>query len=99
MNTRKTNKLKNSLRLRISMRMIFTVGISAAIIAVGIFFYLQFTNSESTKAENAKILTQDQLPVDLNVDQMITTSVDTNVRQGNKYKIAKPLSLTPTISK
>ena len=81
------------------MRMIFAVGISTAIIAVGLFFYFQFTNSESTKAENAIILTQDELPVEMVIDQMITISADTNQRNGNKYKLAKPLSLTPTISK
>ena len=99
MSTRKHNKQKQSLRLRLSTRIVIAAGISITAIAIGIFFYLQFTNTESIKAENPILLTRDALPVDMKIDKMVTVNIDTASRNGSNYKIAKPLSLTPTVSK
>lgn len=99
MNPRKTNKQKNSLRQRVTLRIAVIAGFSLAAVAAGILFYFQITKTESIKAEDGIVLTSEQLPVDLVVDQMVIISTDTNTRKGTRYKVAKPLSLTPQISK
>jgi len=99
MNPKKSNKQKNSQRQRFTLRMTIIAGISLATVAAGIFFYIQITKTETTKAEGGQVITQDQLPVEMVVDQMVIAMPDTNNRNGARYKVAKPLSLTPQISK
>jgi hypothetical protein len=53
--------------------------------------YFQFFRNEVSKAENRSVLTQDSLPSDLKIDQVHLTPADTNLRDGLRYKIAKPL--------
>ncbi len=99
MNPKKSNKQKNSQRQRFTLRIAIIAGFSFAAIAAGIFFYLQITKTEPTKAEGGLATTLEQLPVEMVVEQMVIALPDTNNRNGVRYKVAKPLALTPQISK
>jgi hypothetical protein len=57
--------------------------------------YLEFSQTESSKAEESKILTPGMLPVEMNIDEAVIAPADTNIRDGAQYKIARPLSETP----
>jgi hypothetical protein len=99
MNPKKSNKQKNSQRQRFTLRIGIIAGFSVAAIAAGIFFYIQITKTEPSKADDGQAHTMEQLPVEMIVDQMVIALPDTNNRNGARYKVAKPLSLTPQISK
>ena len=99
MKARKPNKIRTSIRQKLSARFVIATGVSLAAITAGIFFYLQLTKTEPSKASSNQMIIEGNLPVDLVVDQLAITPVDTNMRQGNRYKVAKPLSLTPTLTK
>jgi hypothetical protein len=78
--------------------MVLVTGISMAAIAAAIFIYVEFSNPEPTKAKNVEYLSPENLPSDLVVNQLVLKTADTNQYNGNRYKVAKPLSLTPVIS-
>ncbi len=94
----KHNRQKISQRQRMTVRLVVAVGISFFAIATGIFLYLQLTNSESSKADNTTLINRENLPVDMVIDQMVVNTVDTIERNGNRCKVAKPLSLTPVLT-
>lgn len=91
MNSRGSKKIKQSQRQRMSYRLIVATGIALSSIALVLVIYFQFFNNEIIKAEKPVILTQDQLPVDLEVAEIAIIPADTNVRDGVRYKVAKPL--------
>lgn len=99
MKEKKPNKLRNSLKQKLSVRLVIAAGVSVAMIAAGIFIYLQLSKTEPINAAASSTISQDNLPVDMVVDQFVVVSPDTTMRNGNRYKVAKPLSLTPSISK
>ena len=99
MKARKPNKIRTSIRQKLSARIVIAAGVSLAALSAGIFFYLQLTKTEQSKASANQIIIEGNLPVDLVVDQLVITPVDTLMRQGNRYKVAKPLTLTPTLTK
>jgi len=96
MDPRKSKRIRPAQRQRISMRLLVAAGISAAAITIVFVIYFQFFRNEVTKAKTTEILTPDNLPVDLNVEFRSSQDSDTLVRNGNRYKIAQPLSNTPT---
>ena len=77
------------------MRFILAAGISVAIIAIVFVIYFQFFQNEITRAKNIESLTPENLPVDLNITEKIIENTDTLMRNGARYKVAKPLSQTP----
>lgn len=77
------------------MRLILAAGISAAIIAIVFVIYFQFFQNEITRAKNIESITPENMPVDLNITDLVIESTDTLMRNGNRYKVAKPLSQTP----
>lgn len=96
MDSRKSNKIRSTQRQRFSMRFIITAGISVTVIAVVFVLYFQFFQNEVTKAKNTETLTPEQLPVDFNIESTVIINIDTLNRQGSRYKVAQPLSKTPS---
>src|SRR4030095_813610 len=91
MESRKGNKFRPALRQRISLKLILATGISVFLITVILIIYFQFSKYEVSKAKNIPILTGAQLPVDMVIGEKVTINADTLIRNGNRYKIAKPL--------
>jgi len=91
MNSRKSNKTRVSQRQRISLRLVIAAGISVLLVTVVLIIYFQFTQNEVSKANNTSSLTIDHLPVDFVIENQVTRSTDTLIRNGVRYKIAKLL--------
>ena len=96
MNSKKSYKQKNSQRQRFRLRFAIIAGFSIAALAAGIFFYIQLSRSEVSKAEDGSSLSAETLPVEMVVEQLVIALPDTNNRNGARYKIAKPLTLNVT---
>ena len=95
MDPRKPKRIRPAQKQKISMRMIVAAGISAVALTVVLVIYFQFFRNEVTRAKTTEILTQETLPVDFNIETRIIQNNDTLTRNGNRYKVAKPLSQTP----
>jgi hypothetical protein len=95
MKARKQNKIKALQRQKLSRRQLIAAGISVLMLTAGIVLYLQFSQSTSSVAEVPQTLSQDKLPVEMAVAEMAKVTVDTNFRNGSRYKIAKSLTLMP----
>ena len=92
-NNKGTGKIRNKVRQKMSYKMILYVGIPVAVISVVLIIFFQFFRNETIKAEKRAILTQDNLPVELVVDEIHQMESDTNQRNGIRYKIAKQISV------
>jgi len=90
-----SRKTKQSQRQRLSYRFVVATGIATAAIAFVLIIYFQLFKNENTNAEKPLILTQDQLPFELEVETMAEIIADTNNRDGVRFKIAKPLPVNP----
>lgn len=95
MATRKSGRMRPSARQRHTRKLIIATGISAFAIAVGWVIYLEFSQSERSRAEEVKILTPGQLPVDMVIEHEVLAPADTQLREGSRYKTPRPLSETP----
>ena len=91
MDSRKSKKTRVSQRQRISLRWVVAAGISVLLVTVVLVIYFQFSQNEVSKANNVDSLTIDHLPVDLIIENQVTKNTDTLMRNGVRYKIAKPL--------
>jgi hypothetical protein len=91
------NRVRKKLRQKFSYRLVVITGVSVLAIATGFFIYFQVSNPESSHAQQVVGLSQDALPVEMEVQDMVIAPADTQSRNGN-YKVAKPLSLTPQYS-
>jgi hypothetical protein len=91
MSTKGNKKIRQSQRQKLSYRLLVTTGIAVSSIVFVLVIYFQFFRNEIIKAENPLILTQDELPTELIVDEAVILPPDTNLREGVAFKIAKPL--------
>jgi hypothetical protein len=87
--------MRPSGRQRFTRRLIIATGISAFVMAVGWVIYLEFSQTESSRAEEVRILTTGQLPVEMVIERKILAPADTQMRDGLRYKTPRPLSETP----
>lgn len=94
----KPNRQRASLRQRFSRKMIVITGISVALISMMLIIYFQFFKNEPLKAKEKQILTVEEMPVDLHIEEPFIARPDTQLRNGLRYKTAKPLQLTPQIT-
>lgn len=97
MNKRKDKRIRSAQRQKFSMRFMVAAGISAAAITLVFVIYFQFFQNEVIKAINTEVLTQDNLPVTLDVKIMATENSDTLDHNGSRFKTALPLSQTPIL--
>lgn len=97
MNKRKDKRIRSAQRQKFSMRFMVAAGISAAAITLVFVIYFQFFQNEVIKAINTEVLTQDNLPVTLDVKIMATENSDTLDNNGSRFKTALPLSQTPIL--
>lgn len=78
--------------------MIVATGISVALLSIMLIIYFQFFSNETLKAREQQILTIEEMPVDLNIEEPFIAQPDTQFRNGLRFKTAKPLHLTPQIT-
>jgi hypothetical protein len=94
MNNKGPKKIRQSQRQRLSYRFVIATGIAASAIALVLVIYFQFFRNEIIKAENPLILTEGELPTELIIENPVIQEPDTNMREGVRFKIAKPLPTT-----
>jgi hypothetical protein len=92
--SKKPGKIRNAQRQRISQKFVIAVGTSILLMTGGLLIYFQISQTSETKAQKTETLTPGQLPVELNVEQQVHINADTLMREGVRYKIAKPLTKT-----
>ncbi len=97
MNKRKEKRIRPAQRQKFSMRLILAAGISAAVVTIVFVIYFQFFQNDIVKAKNTEILTPANLPAALNIEFKALVNSDTLEHNGNRYKNALPLSLTPIL--
>lgn len=93
-----TGKQRTRTRQKLSRKMLIAAGISVITLTVVLVIYFQFFKNETIKAQEKENLTQEDMPVDLHITEPLIAEPDTLSREGNRYKIAKPLHLTPVIN-
>ena len=76
--------------------MLVAAGISMAAITIILVIYFQFFKNEVTRAKTTETLTPETLPVDFNIETPLIENTDTLMRNGNRFKVAQPLSQTPS---
>ncbi len=84
-------KIKQSVKLKTKLRLVIAAGISVLAITMMLVIYFQFFKNEQVKANQSVKLQQDSLPTDLKVEEVFLSPSDTNMRNGVRYKVARPL--------
>lgn len=75
--------------------MLAAAGISVAAISMVLIIYFQFFKNETSKAEDNLKLETKETPVSMDIEEPFIAKPDTLMREGNRYKVAQPLHLTP----
>jgi len=96
MKSGKSGRSRPSQRQRNTMKWVFAAGISISLATIVLIIYFQFFQKEVSRAKNVETLTAGSLPVDLVIEQQVITNSDTLMRNGVRYKIAKPLNTAQT---
>lgn len=95
MKKNKPGKIRVSQRQRMSRKMLVAAGISITALSMVLVIYFQFFKNETSKANEKPVPAAEMAPVSMDVELPFVAVPDTQMRNGNRYKIAKPLHLTP----
>lgn len=78
-----------------SRKLLVAAGISMAAFSMVLIIYFQFFRNETSKAEEKANTEITENPVSMDIKTPLIAKPDTMMREGNRYKVARPLHLTP----
>jgi hypothetical protein len=95
MKSNKPGRIRLAGRQRMKRKLLIATGVSVVALSMVLIIYFQFFKNETSKAGEKEKQKTTESSVSMDVESPLISSPDTMMREGNRYKVAQPLHLTP----